>query len=71
MRILVPVGFSLVVLGRIWDPKTQTQLDAGKNGQKNDQGMKKYELEYRSSRLLQGALVPIIYEKYDRICTYA
>eukprot|EP01050_Picozoa_sp_SAG11_P020009 SAG11_NODE_3288_length_2551_cov_7.136215_2_plen_55_part_00 len=54
MRILnlASVGFSLVVLGRIWDPKTQTKLDAEKIGQKNDQGMKKYELEYRSSRLL-------------------
>ena len=29
------------------------------------------ELEYRSSRLLQGALVPIVYEKYNRMCIYA
>eukprot|EP01050_Picozoa_sp_SAG11_P020008 SAG11_NODE_3288_length_2551_cov_7.136215_1_plen_50_part_00 len=47
MRILVPVGFSLVVLGQIWDSKTQTQLDAEKTGQKNDQGMKIYELDCR------------------------
>eukprot|EP01050_Picozoa_sp_SAG11_P001386 SAG11_NODE_60_length_19094_cov_26.549566_1_plen_85_part_00 len=46
-KMRIPVGFSLVVLGRIRDPKTQTQLDAEKTGQKNDQDMKKYELDCR------------------------
>ena len=52
-------------------PEDTNAAERRKKWAKKYQGMKKYELEYRSSRLLQGALVPIIYEKYNRICTYA
>eukprot|EP01050_Picozoa_sp_SAG11_P000316 SAG11_NODE_8_length_31217_cov_52.169677_18_plen_60_part_00 len=52
MRILV--SHCIVTLGQVCVLKAQTQLNVEKNGQKNDQGIKNYELDCRPSRLLTG-----------------